>query len=166
MSMERDEGPFPRRLTIVQGLLGIVLRLEALAGLLFPLILGLGLIGSLGLLGILDRFPAWLHGGLLFLVFAGSFYWVFRNYRVFHWPAADDVWRRIEKASRFSHRPLAQLTDQQATNLTDPLARSLWKAHRQELARHITSLRLGWPHFRIAERDPWALRTIVLLLVG
>lgn len=141
-----------------------LLYVESLIAFAFPLLLGIGFIGALSILGWLPSANPWFHLLFLLAVIAISGFWLWRNYRSIRWPDREQAWRRIEKESGLSHRPLIQLADRQATNLIDPLARALWRENQKRLNAEIKSLRFGLPDFAIARRDPWALRTIVVMI--
>jgi uncharacterized protein (TIGR02302 family) len=87
--------------------------------------------------------------------------------RALAWPDALAAQRRIELNSGLAHRPLAALADQPSAPLDDAAA-GLWDAHRRRMAAAVRRLRVGWPAAGLARRDPWGLRSVlvILLLLG
>lgn len=162
--LEEEEAALDRKLFLVHKASLILLYAEALTSLLFPFVLAAGIILGLALLNVFDYLPPVLHLLVLLTIPSGGAFWVWRNRKQWRLPTAKDAWRRVEKISGLIHRPLTHLQDRQATNLIDPLAQSLWKQHRRQLASEIRQLRLGWPDFGIARRDPYGIRTIALMI--
>ena len=110
--------------------------------------------------------PNILHGLLLMAALAviGAALW--RGFRGFRWPAREETLRRLEADSGFVHRPLAALDDRIAAGAGDPASESLWQAHRARLAAKLKDLRLVGPAPGLSRRDPFALRFLVLLILG
>ncbi|BBF94772.1 TIGR02302 family protein [Blastochloris tepida] len=73
--------------------------------------------------------------------------------------------RRLDAVSGQPHRPVSALDDRLATRRDDPMSRALWEAHRERMLAQSGTLDAGLPSPRMVERDPWALRALVLLLV-
>ena len=135
---------------------------------LWPAVALVGLFAVFALFDLLPALPAWLHA-LLLAGFAGGIGWsVWRARAVFSLPALDAGRRRLELASGMQHRPLFALRDQLAGGANDPIARSLWEAHRARVRAALKSVRVGWPSPGLPARDPLALRAalILLLIVG
>ena len=164
MAFDEDTN-LTRKLRVLRWITDCLLRVEALIALLFPLFLAFLVIAAFALLGVFNILSPWLHILLLLALGGGAIFWVFRIFFQWHWPEKDEAWRRLEKASDFSHRPLHQLADKQVTNLIDPLARTFWLAHQRMLQERIKNIRIGWPDFGIAKRDPLALRTIAVMIL-
>ncbi|MFN0264878.1 TIGR02302 family protein [Tepidamorphus sp. 3E244] len=78
-------------------------------------------------------------------------------------PGAGDAVRRVETTTKLRHRPISSLRDTLSGDVSDE-ARVLWDAHRRRTADTIGRLSAGTPDPRVAERDPFALRAIVVLL--
>ncbi len=78
-------------------------------------------------------------------------------------PTAQNIDRRIEAASGLRHRPLAAADDTPAGD--DPLAAALWAAHQRRVAAALRGARVGGPAFGTADRDPYALRGLLLLVL-
>ncbi len=79
------------------------------------------------------------------------------------WPAARDIWARLDRDAGATHRPATSLADSLA-NGADPVTRALWAAHRARLERSIEAIRVAKPAPRMAERDPYALRFGVAMM--
>ena len=78
-------------------------------------------------------------------------------------PAAAEALRRLDRGSGLAHRPATTIADALAVSSADPYSLALWNAHvarTRAAARRFTA---GWPSPRIAARDPYALRGLVLI---
>ncbi len=85
---------------------------------------------------------------------------------VIRWPTRSDAIRRIERVSNIPHRPASSYEDTLATATDDPETQALWRAHRSRLAALFQRLRVGKPRPRIDRYDPFALRTLLFLLIA
>ncbi|KUP93058.1 TIGR02302 family protein [Tritonibacter horizontis] len=76
---------------------------------------------------------------------------------------------RIEAMARLDEtlpgRPIAALMDTQASGADDPASAALWRAHQQRMAARAATARAPAPNLRIADRDPFALRYVALLVL-
>jgi uncharacterized protein (TIGR02302 family) len=80
-------------------------------------------------------------------------------------PGFAEALRRLDRVSGLQHRPATTLADQLAINAQDPYALALWNAHVARSLQNANALRAGTPAPRIAWRDPYALRGLVLIAV-
>jgi uncharacterized protein (TIGR02302 family) len=80
-------------------------------------------------------------------------------------PSAYDGLRRLDRASGLPHRPATAVADEIAAGRDDSVSTALWQAHLERSLRAARELRAGWPTPRVAWRDPFALRALVLVLV-
>jgi len=80
-------------------------------------------------------------------------------------PTRHDRLRRLDTVSGLAHRPATALADQMATPETDTWSKALWRAHIEQALAKVRNLRAGIPAPRLALRDPFALRALVLILV-
>ncbi len=110
-------------------------------------------LGQIEHVGLLSLFALALLVGLVFLLMTP-------------WPTRDEAIRRIERKSGVPHRPATSYEDTLDARTTDPATRAVWAAHRKRLAEKLKRLRVGAPEPDTARRDPWALRALVVLLVG
>jgi uncharacterized protein (TIGR02302 family) len=78
-------------------------------------------------------------------------------------PGADDGLRRLDRDSGIPHRPATAIGDQLAVSAQDPYSLALWNAHLERARQAARSLKAGLPAPRLAWRDPYALRGLVLL---
>jgi len=141
----------------------LTISFERLWPLVLPLILLIALFASLSWFGLFALMPRWLHLGVLGLfALAGlvAFYLPFR----FRLPDDDAITARIEDVNGLIHEPLAVQSGQMATGTNDPFAVALWHEHRRRMAERLKNLQSGVPRPHIPERDPFALRAIVVLL--
>jgi len=80
-------------------------------------------------------------------------------------PGFADAVHRLDRASGLRHRPATTLADRLAVNAQDPYALALWNAHVARSLQNANALRAGTPAPRVAGRDPYALRGLVLIAV-
>ncbi len=110
--------------------------------------------------------PNILHGLLLLVALCALGAALWQGFRRFRFPSREEAMRRLEADSGLSHRPLAALDDRLAAGRGDPASESLWQAHRARLAENLEHLRLAKPAPLLSRRDPFALRFLVLLVLG
>ncbi len=118
----------------------------------------------LALFAVPQQLPPWWHLGALALLvaaMAGSVWYGLRHVRR---PSDAEVDRRLELASGVRHRPLVVLDDQPAAS--DPATAELWRAHVERAAAQVARLRAGWPRPGIPQRDVWATRAALAVLIA
>lgn len=96
---------------------------------------------------------------LLALALAVAFLPVFR----LRLPGQTDALNRLDRISGLDHRPATAMADSLAAGNDDPVADTLWRAHLARSAEAAQNLRAGWPKPRLAMRDPFAVRALVLI---
>jgi uncharacterized protein (TIGR02302 family) len=79
-------------------------------------------------------------------------------------PSAVEGLRRLDRASLLPHRPATAIADRIAPELGDQFGMALWRSHVERALRAARRLKAGWPIPRLAARDPFALRALVLML--
>lgn len=141
----------------------LVLCFERLWPLLLPILLLLALSASLAWLGLFRMMPRWLHLTVLTFFALAFLYSLFRFHR-FRLPDEQTVNSRIERENDLQHSPLQINDDQLAGQSDDPLAQALWLEHRKRMAALTERLHGFLPHPAIPQRDPYALRAVVILL--
>ena len=72
---------------------------------------------------------------------------------------------RLEQDSGIPHQPLRALDDSLPGDFKDPATQRLWALHRQRLIDSLGRLRLSPPRSDLPRRDPWALRSALLLVL-
>ncbi len=80
-------------------------------------------------------------------------------------PAAADALSRLDRQSGLRHRPATTIADELVVTPQDPYSLALWRAHVARTLAAARALKAGWPSPRIAARDPYALRGLVLVVV-
>ena len=80
-------------------------------------------------------------------------------------PTRQEGLRRLDRVSGLPHRPATAVTDDMATTAGDPFSTALWSAHLERAANIARGLKAGLPSPRLAVRDPYALRGLVLVLL-
>ncbi len=78
-------------------------------------------------------------------------------------PHARDALSRLDRGSGLPHRPATAITDDLAVTPKDPYSLALWNAHVERALNAARALKSGWPSPRVARRDPYALRALVLI---
>ncbi len=78
-------------------------------------------------------------------------------------PAAAEGLRRLDRGSGLRHRPATAIADELAVTSKDPYSLALWHAHVERALQAARALTPGKPAPRVARRDPYALRALVLL---
>ncbi|MEZ5925409.1 MAG: TIGR02302 family protein [Hyphomicrobiaceae bacterium] len=82
------------------------------------------------------------------------------------WPSRDEAIHRLEVTSGIPHRPASAYEDTLTGGEAGSLAHKLFDAHRRRMGRLLESLRVKWPSPRVERHDPWALRALLVLLIG
>ncbi len=134
----------------------------------WPALCVLGFFAVLALFDVLTLLPGALHAAVLAafgLGFAGAVFWGWRT-AFGSAPSPDNIAarRRIERSSGLAHRPLEALADRPSAPL-DGDATALWAAHQQQMAAAARRLRVGWPIAGLARRDPWGVRSVLIILL-
>ena len=80
-------------------------------------------------------------------------------------PSTNDGLRRLDRASDLPHRPATAIADDLVPEASNSFASALWRAHMERALRAARTLRAGSPLPKLASRDPYALRALVLILV-
>jgi uncharacterized protein (TIGR02302 family) len=78
-------------------------------------------------------------------------------------PAIADGLRRLDRGSGLRHRPATAIADDLAVTTKDPFSLALWHAHVTRALASARALKPGAPAPRVAWRDPYALRALVLV---
>jgi uncharacterized protein (TIGR02302 family) len=80
-------------------------------------------------------------------------------------PSRQEGLQRLDRISGLPHRPATTVTDNMATTAGDPFSIALWRAHLDRAADAARALKAGFPSPKLAARDPYALRGLVLVLL-
>ncbi len=81
------------------------------------------------------------------------------------WPSRDEAVRRIERRSGVPHRPATSYEDTLSGAAGGDETAVLWQAHRERLSRAIDRLKVGSPSPRADRFDPFAVRSLALLVL-
>ncbi|MEM5502576.1 TIGR02302 family protein [Ahrensia kielensis] len=139
------------------------LAFERLAPAALPLVLVVGLFlivswfGLFRSVGDLTR----IFIGLVFTLAALASLSALRKFKM---PTGDEIDRRLERDNRLLHQPITVQDDPLAIG-TDDFAKTLWALHQRKLAGQISDVQGVKARTDIPERDPWALRAVVPLLL-
>src|SRR5215472_14383921 len=126
-----------------------------------------GLVGLFVAAALFDLFaplPWTLHALILAACVSGTGLLAFLNLRNMAPPGWDDGARRLERDSGLNHRPISEGSDKLFAGAGDSWAEELWRAHLRERLSNAFRLRLSLPKSTLADRDPRALRYVVLVL--
>jgi uncharacterized protein (TIGR02302 family) len=80
-------------------------------------------------------------------------------------PSRAEALRRLERTAQIKHRPASSYEDQLGGTAQDETA-LLWAAHRARLAHLVAKLKPAWPAPRTDRKDPYALRSALLILLA
>jgi uncharacterized protein (TIGR02302 family) len=134
---------------------------------LFPIAAIIGFYASAALFGLFDLIPGEVHALLLAVSALSVGYFLQTNIALFALPNWEEGARRLERDSRFFHRPITERNDTLAIGAGDAMAEAFWRAHVKSLLVRIGRLRLSLPSPGMARHDPYGLRFLVLLaLIG
>jgi uncharacterized protein (TIGR02302 family) len=100
-------------------------------------------------------------GMLAFLVLAVVVALPFISLRM---PGISDGLRRLDRDSGLRHRPATAIADELAVTSQDPYSLALWNAHLERARQAAHRLKASLPSPRIAKRDPFAVRGLVLIV--
>jgi uncharacterized protein (TIGR02302 family) len=139
-----------------------VLWVEALTAAFWPALMLAGLFAVLALFAVLPALPAFIHL-ILLIAFAAGFAATIRfGWRRLAPPSPNAAQRRVERDSALRHRPFETLADRPAG---DVATAGLWQLHQARQRRAIGALRVSMPQAGLAERDPRALRYLMLIVL-
>ncbi|MGB6538744.1 MAG: TIGR02302 family protein [Xanthobacteraceae bacterium] len=97
------------------------------------------------------------------LAFAGLAFLAAVPFAWLRMPGTQDGLRRLDRDSGLRHRPATTIADRLAVSAQDSYSLALWHAHLERARTAAGSLKAGLPSPRVAWRDPYALRGLVLL---
>jgi uncharacterized protein (TIGR02302 family) len=80
-------------------------------------------------------------------------------------PTKAEAERYLEKRNTLTHRPISQLLDDPSSVERTIETQALWRAQVAWATRQIGSIRRPWPRPRLLEKDPYALRSALALLL-
>lgn len=124
----------------------------------------LGAYLALILFGLPQSLPGGAHAILMVVAAIGTLAAAWWGGRGFRAPTLAEAKRRLESDSGLAHRPLQTLDDRVSGN--DPVAIALWRVHQERARSSLGQIRVGLPRPAIVERDPYALRVAVALVLS
>jgi uncharacterized protein (TIGR02302 family) len=122
----------------------------------------LGLFLSLSWLGLWFWLPP-LGRTLVLIAFAAVTVAAIVPFTFLRIPARNDGLRRLDRGSGVRHRPATAIADELAGASKDPYSIALWNAHVERALAAARTLKAGVPSPRVAWRDPYAVRALVLI---
>ena len=135
---------------------------EALWVAIFPALMVAGTALLLVLLGVPAYLPMWARIALAGL-FGIAFLWALWPLTRLRWPDDHAALRRIETRTGLQNRPATAWHDKLAEPQADPASRAIWLAHKRRMAEQLKALQAGWPRSGLPYKDPYALRTTMVL---
>ena len=79
-------------------------------------------------------------------------------------PRREEALRRLELNSGVKHRPASSYEDNLSPTTRGDTTQ-IWAAHRQRLAKLVAKLKPSWPAPRTDRKDPYAIRSALLLVL-
>jgi uncharacterized protein (TIGR02302 family) len=117
----------------------------------------------LSLFDLWSVMPPLLHRGLL-IAFAIALLVSLLPLIRFPMPTRAEALRRLERNAEIKHRPASSYEDRLGTTARGDTA-ILWAAHRERLAKLVAKLKPSWPVPRTDRKDPYAIRSALLLVL-
>jgi uncharacterized protein (TIGR02302 family) len=144
----------------------LIVHLEALLSAFALPLAVLALFIGLAWLGLFKVLFPWAHLLLLAIFVLWFFVALSKAKLVYRRPTLSTARRRIENINHLRHRPLDVLDDRPA--FADETQRKIWELHRARSRAEVRQLRLPRWQLSFAQRDPYALRygLLVLILIG
>lgn len=127
--------------------------------------------GFIGIWLTLSFLDVWLFvpGAVQLLCFVATFgasvFSLYRQLRHQTWPTRTDALRRMELDSDLLHRPLSELDDELSDARADEDAMLLWQRHKKRQRGALKAARSARPKSDLPERDPYALRIAVAMVL-
>jgi len=97
------------------------------------------------------------------VLFAALALWAAWPFWMLRLPGIADALARLDRVSGLQHRPATAIADRLAVRAEDPYSLALWNAHVERSLKSADALHAGTPAPRVASRDPYALRGLVLV---
>ena len=117
----------------------------------------------LSLFDLWSVMPPLFHRGLLIAFGAALLVSLLPLIR-FPMPTRAEALRRLERNAEIKHRPASSYEDKLGTTPRGDTA-LLWAAHRERLAKLVAKLKPSWPVPRTDRKDPYAIRSALLLVL-
>ncbi len=162
-----EERPLFEKLRLRRFITGAVLAAEDLTARLLPGFLWVAVFSTLWLLGLPAAFGKTASYAVSLAFYAGLLFFAIRGLRGFSYPDWNAIDRRLEKSSALQNRPLSFLDDKLA-NPQNPVALSLWQAHRDAMLENLHRLKTPHPLPVLSGRDPraWRALAVIAIVIG
>ncbi|MDG2320224.1 MAG: DUF4175 family protein [Rhodospirillaceae bacterium] len=141
----------------------ISIAVERLTRALWAPLTLLATFAAVALFDFLPALPVPVHGIILLGFAAGLIHLIRQGFISFTWPSVSASRHRLETASTVSHRPLTAWEDNLGYK-AGPGQNTLWLVHRLRMQHLIAQLTPPWPAAIVAARDPYAIRSLLVLL--
>lgn len=151
-----------RKLANHQTLARIAIAFERIRSMLLVPICIIALFFTAAWFGLFRLLPSW-GNYIVATLFVIAFLYSARSLVKFRWPSKSQADRRIEEDNVIAHEGIA-IHDQKISDNNNPVADILWQEHQKRMWQKLQNLQMGPLRSDAAERDPYALRVLVLLL--
>lgn len=143
---------------------GLALTLEQLAAVFWPALTIF--LATLGLLiwQVHSILPYALAIGLYAVLVGAAVAFLIKGARRYIPAKQNQAIMRLDASGDGS--PVATLVDRQFLGSKDEGSQELWQLHQLRMAKEAARVEVRAPHVRLAKRDPWALRLVVVLFFG
>lgn len=151
------------KLSLTRWLAFCVVLIERLWRLIWPAGSVFSIFLALCWFGLFAKLSFWWHVVVLWGLLLSGLVFLTRI-RHLRLPQRNDIDRRIELQSGLKYQPLESQTDHLPPNHPTDLARIIWREHQRRMADTVHDLEVGTPQPGIPECDPFALRSLCILL--
>ncbi len=124
----------------------------------------IGIFLLITLSGLWSVLPHWAHK-LFLALFALGFLVSFIPIILFRKPKREAILKRLEQDSNFKHSILRTYEDKISYQRPSHITQNIWQAHQKKIAEQFANLKVLLPKPRVSQYDPYALRTLLILLL-
>lgn len=82
------------------------------------------------------------------------------------WPGESEALKRLDRNSTLPHQPAQAFKDHLSPDLDTDETRTLWTLFKERLVEKIRHLRVPFPQPKTSEKDPYAIRMLLLVAVA
>ena len=132
---------------------------------LWPLFIVLALFIIASLYELWGHLSPLAHRGAL-LIFALAALAALYPLKSIRWPNQNAALKRLDRGNTLPHQPAQAFQDKLAPELNTNQTRTVWRAFKRNLLTKIKKLNVPKPRPKTPEKDPFALRATLVLLIG
>ena len=101
---------------------------------------------------------------IILMALVGAGVWSLWNLRHIKMPSTRQVNQRLERTSQLLHQPIETIKDNIAVK-GDVDSEILWREHQRRMKIAIEELKVGVPKPNMSDVDPWAIRSVVVMML-